>query len=216
MSNQICKCSIRDLKRKIRLLCNLSPISARTQSLLLIWERTPFLMRHTALSTRSTSTHIGTHRGHSLTENFVLGSTSLLREAPTTPRQAEQRQPQSGTHVGAQVKPLVSLTHPPAVCDVAVCLCVSVSVCLELLLFRFPGWMIITTRSKETSLLCLRGASLTGEGGKNTAALLRKEGNERRIIFHRALCVCVCACVCEQKRGLWGWEWGKLLPVLTY
>lgn len=157
-------------------------------------------MRHTVLSTRSTSTHIGTHREHSLTENFVLGSTSLLRGAPTTPRQAEQRQPQSWTHVGVQVKPLVSLTHPPAVCDVAVCLCVSVSVCLELLLFRSPGWMIITTRSKETSLLCLRGASLTGEGGKNRVqrrvrivALLRKEGNERRIIFHRALCVCVCA-----------------------
>lgn len=91
-----------------------------------------------------------------------------------------------------------SLTHPPAVCDVAVRSCVSVSVCLELLLFRSPGWMIITTRSKETSLLCLRGASLTGEGGKNRVqrrvrivALLRKEGNERRIIFHRALCVCV-------------------------
>lgn len=114
-----------------------------------------------------------THREHSLTENFVLGSTSLLRGAPTTPRQAEQRQPQSWTHVGVQVKPLVSLTLPPAVCDVAVCLCVSV--CLQLLLFRSPGWMIITTRSKETSLLCLRGASLTGEGKKNKSAAARQD-----------------------------------------
>ena len=109
-------------------------------------------------------------------------------------------------------------------CDVAVCV-------WSCNFSRSPGWMIITTHSTETSFFCLRGASLTRKKSARIMALCVQ--SQRRSYFTAQSRVCVrerererereSVCVCERERvseheeetwPVWGWDWGKFMPVL--